>query len=175
MPDLRMRGLPRRTTIALAVMFTGLAIVVAALSSGPVSSEPARKAQERSTIIKPLDPIDRSKDRRGTKAIDPSDPFAASFGTSGRREVTVKVSSDGVVAATLYYRDRKKPQVIAVSTTHSATRTVKGRFPLAAVSIQIPGNLPGQASRATCTIIIDGVEVAHESTSEPWAVNTCVA
>jgi hypothetical protein len=179
MRDLRMRGLSRRTVIALVVMTVGVAVIAVALLGGSGGSNGAKKGQSGRSAIEPVKPIDpNDKDakipRDDDKAIDLDDPFATSFGASGRRKVTVRVSADGYVGVWVYYRDRKKPQQMAVR-THSATRTVKGRFPMAAVAMQIPGNLPGRASRATCTIIIDGVEVATVSTSKPWAIRACLA
>jgi hypothetical protein len=43
---------------------------------------------------------------------------------------------------------------------------------MAAIAIQIPG-IPGSASRATCAIVIDGVEVNKKTTTEPGALVYC--
>lgn len=179
MPDLRMRGLSRRTVIALVVMSAGVAVTAVALMGGSGSSDGADKTPDRSSAIEPVEPIDPNDKDAGEpdgddKEIDFGDPFATSFGASGRRKVTVRVSGDGYVYVWVYYRDRKKPQSMVV-TAHSATRTLKGRFPMAAIAIQIPRNVPGGASRATCTIVIDGLEVASLSASKPGASKTCIA
>jgi hypothetical protein len=177
MPDLRMRGLSRRTVIALVVMIAGVAVIAVALLGGSGSSDGAAKGQSRSSAIEPVEPIDPddkdARDRREEETIDLADPFASSYGASGRRKVTVRVSGDGYVNVAVHYRDRKKPQQMAVS-THSATRTFTSRFPMAAIAIQIPGNLPGGASRATCTIVIDGIEVDTKSTKKPGAITACI-
>lgn len=178
MPDLRMNRLSRRTVIPLVVIITGIAVVVVALFGG--SGSPDTKSTEKSSdsAIKPVEPIDPNDPdatgpREGPTPTNMDDPFfPTAFGASNRRTVTVQVSGDGYVNVGLYYRDRKKPQLMVVQ-SHSATRTFKGRFPMAAIAIQLPGNLPGSASRATCTIVIDGVEVDTETTTKPGELRYC--
>ncbi|MGI9085522.1 MAG: hypothetical protein ACR2FE_09565 [Aeromicrobium sp.] len=189
MRDLRMPVLPRWAVvvlvvvIALIVTFTLNALKESgSLDETAASSDGTTGSPSRDQVIDPLAPIDpddkgsgelgKLKDGR-EKTVDLSDPFATGFGTSGRRKVTVRVSADGVANVGVSYRDGKRTQR-AVIRTYTATRTVKGRFPMAALAIQLPGNLPGSANRATCTIVVDGVEVARKSTTEPGAVTVCV-
>ena len=178
MPDLRMGRLSRRTVIPLVVIITGIAVVAVALFGGSGSPGTSPTAESSGGAIKPVAPIDpddqdATDPREGPTPNNLDDPFfPTAFGASDRRKVTVRVAGDGYVNVGLYYRDRKKPQLMVVS-AHSATRTFKGRFPMAAIAIQLPGNLPGSASRATCTIVIDGVEVDTETTKKPGELVYC--
>ena len=178
MPDLRMSRLSRRTVIPVVVIIVGIAVIAVALIGGSGSPGTGPTVDGSGSAIKPVDPIDPDdKDatgpREGPTPTNLDDPFfPTAFGASDRRKVTVRVSGDGYVNVGLYYRDRKKPQLMVVR-AHSATRTFKGRFPMAAIAMQLPANLPGSASRATCTIVIDGVEVDTGTTNKPGELVYC--
>lgn len=170
--------LTRRTVFAVMVIVAGLAVVAVALLRDSGSSTVTATASGSGEAIKPVKPLDQDykdagKPKENVDVKDVADPFAESYGASGRRKVTVNVFADGYVAIGLYYRDRKKPRVLATRTL-SETRRVTGRFPLTAVVMQIPGSRQGVASRATCTITIDGTEVSRVSTSKPWALESCL-
>ncbi len=170
MPDLRKPGLTRPILIALVLVIAGiLAMTVALLSGSSSPSGDAASSKDKAIgPLAPIDPEDEGKTIDGDE-IAPIDPFAGSFGTSGRRKVTVSVSGNGYVGIKLYYRDRKKPRTLTAS-NFSETRTVEGRFPLAAIVIQVPGTFHGAASRATCRIVVSGTEVSQESATKPWEV-----
>ena len=178
MPDLRLSRLSRRTLIPLVVIIAGIAVIAVALFSG--SGSPGTRSTDESSggAIKPVEPIDPD-DRDATGPRDEPTPlrmddpfFPTAFGARERRTVTVQVSGNGYVNVGLYYRDRKKPQLMVVR-GHSATRTFKSRFPMAAIAIQLPGNLPGGASRGACKIVIDGVDVDTETTTKPGELVYC--
>ena len=177
MPDLRMSRLSMRTVIPFVVIIVGIAVIAVALIGGS-GSPGARSTNESSGAIKPVEPIDPDdRDASGPRdeptPLSMDDPFfPTAFGAKERRTVTVRVSGNGYVNVGLYYRDRKKPQLMVVR-GHSATRTFKSRFPMAAIAIQLPPNLPGGASRGTCTIVIDGVEVDTETTNKPGELVYC--
>jgi hypothetical protein len=176
--------LSRRTIIAVVAIVAGVLVIVMALLGASGSSDETATASSPGDAIKPVEPLnpddkDAGKSKKGgsTDRFDPSafDPFAGSFGASGRRKVTVSVSGNGYVSIAVYYRDRKKPRVLHAP-TFTETRKITGRFPLAAVVIQIPSFLgESAASRATCRIVIDGVEVSQESASGRWDIETCHA
>ena len=175
---MKMPAMSRRTAIAITAMAVGIAVIAVALLSGSGSSDTSSTEESAGSAIKPVDPIDPD-DQDATGPEDEPTPtslgdsfFPTAFGAKERRKVTVSFSGNGYVNVGVYYRDRKKPQLMAVR-SHSATRTFKSRFPMAAIAIQIPGNLPGSASRATCTIVIDGVEVDKKTTTEPGALVYC--
>ena len=174
---MKMPAMSRRTALAATAMVVGVAVIALALLGGSGSSGGDNPASSADTKIDPVEPINpKDNDARNPEDEEPinyADPFAASFGASTLREVTVHVTANGYVNVGVYYRDRHKPRKMAVR-SHSATRTFKGRFPMAAIVLQIPGNLPGGASRATCTLMIDGVEVDSKSTSKPGALKACV-
>ena len=169
--------LSRRTIIAVVAIVAGVVVIAMTLLGGSGSSKETTTASSPGRAIepvKPLDPDDKEAGKPKKDDVDDlTDPFARSFGASGRRQVTVSVSGNGYVYIGVHYRDRKKPRAVAAP-AFTETRNVKGKFPLAAVSIQIPGNGQGVASRATCTIVIDGIEVSRESTSKPWAFKACI-
>jgi hypothetical protein len=171
MPDLRMPDLSGRTLMAIVVVMAGIvAMLVALLSSAssPTSDNP-RQSGKQSAIepVVPIDPEDAGQ-RPDTKEkrIDPKDPFATGFGKSARREVTIRVTGNGTVYVATFYRDKEEPSRRRVSGAYSTTRTFKGKFPMASVVARLPGNIPGAASRATCAITIDGVEVASQTTKD---------
>ena len=174
--------LSRRTLVAVVAIVVGVVVVAMAFLGASGSSDETTASSPGKAIkpIEPLDPDDKDAGKYKKNVddrFDPSafDPFAGSFGASGRRKVTVSVSGNGYVSIAVYYRDRKKPRVMHASTFRE-TRKVKGRFPLAAVVIQIPSYLhTSAAGRATCRIVIDGIEVSQESASGRWDLETCHA
>ena len=162
---------------SVIVMAGVLAMLVALLSgsSAPNSENPAQsKDREAVDPVAPLDPNDlASGERFNDTEPDGPNPFANSYGASGRRKVTVQVSANGYLGIRVYYRDRQKPKTVAVN-KFSQTRTMTGRLPMAVVVMQLPGSFPGSATRATCTITIDGLEVDTQTTKKkPWSIQTC--
>ena len=171
----------RRTAFAATTMVIGLAVIALALvggSNSPGGNTAASSADRKIDPVGPINPDDNDARKLGGEedGIDSITPFADSFGTSGRRKVTVSVSGNGYVSIGLHFRDRKKPRVFAAR-TFTVTRTVKGRFPLAAVVLQLPDkkNITGAATRATCRIVIDGTEVSKESLTQRSKLKACVA
>ncbi|MGH3474520.1 MAG: hypothetical protein ACRDOT_06355 [Aeromicrobium sp.] len=172
--------------MAIVIVGAGVVAMLVALlsSSGSPTSDNPRQSGNRSKAIEPVAPIDpedidqvpAAKD----KPVDPADPFAISFGKSARRDVTVRVTSNGLVNMSESYRNEKKPSKRVVNGSYTETRTFKSRYPMASVILQIPGSpktsvrLPGTASRATCTITIDGVEVAKQTTTKPGGLVFCI-
>jgi hypothetical protein len=176
MPDLR-KSVSRRTLMALVVVMAGIVAMLVALLSGsssPNSDNPAQSNRKAVEPVAPLDPDDvvQNPSQDIGKALDLTDPFATSYGKAGRREVTVRISGNGAVNVGLYYRDKKR-STRQVQGSYSVTRTVEGRYPLAAVVIQLPGKLPGAASRATCTIVIDGIKVTTQTAKQAGALTIC--
>jgi hypothetical protein len=180
MPDLRMPYLSGRTLVATVVVLAGLAVIVVALLSGagPLTTDEPRP-RSTSTVIEPVAPIDpddiqelpKAKDK---ETVDPNGPFAESFGKSIRRTVTITVSGNGAMGVTVTYRDGKKGDQRVVTGEFTTTRTFKGRYPMAAVTVQIPEKATGGATRATCTISINGVEATRQTTTRPDAPTFCV-
>lgn len=179
---MRKPDLSRRTVLATIAVVVGLAAIGGAAfggsgsSSGSGSSRASEPNQGNNHGIEPVAPIDPNEKDAGKpdkeKPMNPSDPFATSFGVKGKHKVTVRVTANGRANIALYYRDRKKPKVIAPG--FEETRTITSRYPVAAVSLQLPGKGPGVATIATCTILVDGIEVSRESTRKPWAVDGCI-
>jgi len=182
MPDRRKPGLTKPTLVALVVVVAGALAMTVALLSGSGSPNGGASGQNgENRAIEPVAPINPSDAEAtqpadvGGKPLDVTNPFAVSFGAAGRRTVTVRVSGDGAVNVGVYYRDKKEPTQRLVTGSFSKTRTFEGRFPMVAVAIQVPGNVPGTATRATCTIEIDGIEVVTKSTKRAGALPTlCV-
>ena len=185
MPDLRMRDVTGWTLLAAVLVTTGIVIIVVSLlssSSSPNSDNPAqRNNQSAVEPVPPINPEDVDPQPAATdKPVNPTDPFAISFGKSARREVTVRVNADGLVNMSESYRDRKKPSQRVVNGSYSNTRTFKSRYPMASIVLQIPGSpktkarLPGAATRATCSITIDGVQVAKQTTTKPGGLTFCI-
>ena len=178
MPDLRMPDLSGRTVMAMVVVMVGIVAMLVALlssSSSPTSDNP-RQSSNRSAVepVAPIDPEDvEQRPATKEKKVDPTDPFAISFGKSARRDVTVRVNSNGLVYMSESYRNDKKGSQRVVNGSYSATHTFKSRYPMASVVLQIPGS-PGTASRATCTITIDGVEVVKQTTTKPGDLTLCI-
>jgi hypothetical protein len=177
---MKMPAMSRRTALAATAIVVGLAVIALALVGGSGSSGGGGVASSKGKAIEPVAPINPddkdSRDPRDDKGdvIDPTDPFSTSFGHKGVRKVNIRIEGNGAVWARLNYRGRQSDQR-TVNGSFSQTRKVKGGSPLASVAIQLPpGELPGAASRATCRIIIDGVEVSEKSTSEPGAVALCL-
>jgi len=177
MPDLRMPDVNRWTILAAVLVVTGIVIIVVSLISGSSTGDNPRLSSKPSAV-EPLEPIDPGdvEQRPDTKdkTIDPTDPFAISFGKAARREVTLRVTGNGSVNVAVSYRDDKQESKRVINGAYSTTRVFKGKFPMGMVAIQIPGKLPGSASRASCTIEIDGVEVSTRSTKEAGALVYCI-
>ena len=185
MPDLRMPDFTRRTLMATVVVMVGIvAILVAALSSSssPNANSPGQRSNQGAVEpVPPINPEDLDPQPAATESpVNPTDPFAVSFGKSARRDVTVKVNANGAVNMSLSYRDKKKPTKRVVNGAFSETRTFKSRYPMASLVLQIPGSpktsvrLPGTATRATCVISIDGVQVAKQTTTKPGGLVFCI-
>ena len=181
MPDLRMRHLSRRTLMATVVVLAGIAVMLVALLSsvGPLNRDEPRPSST-STVIEPVAPIDPDADiqelrkPKEQKTVDPNGPFAESFGKSIRRNVTIHVSGDGSMGVSVAYRDGKEGDKRVVTGEFTTSRTFKGRYPMAAVTVQLPENSFGGATRATCAITIDGVEVTKQTTTRPDAPTYCL-
>ncbi len=173
---MRKSYLSRRTVMAMIATVVGLVAIAVAALGGSSSSGGSEPGQDNNTVIEPVAPIDPSDKEAGKPAketpMDPSDPFAISYGAKGKHKVTVRVTANGYANIALYYRDRKKPKVLAPG--FEETRTIKSRYPVAAVSLQLPGTKPGVATVATCTIVVDGIEVSRESTRKPWVIQACI-
>ena len=181
MPDLRMPDFSGRTLMAMVVVAAGvLAMLVALLSgsSSPNSDNPGQSSNRGGAVepVPPIDPEDLEQvPAKEDDALDPGDPFAISFGKSARREVTIRVTGNGLVNIATSYRDRKKPKPRSINGSFSETRTFKGKYPMASVVVQLPANgIPGAASRATCTITIDGIKVASQTTKKAGYLTICV-
>jgi hypothetical protein len=174
MPDVN-----RWTILAMVLVAAGVVIIVVALLNGSSSStsDDPRLSSKPSGVepVEPINPedVDKRPDTK-VKKVDPTDPFAISFGKSARREVTLRVRGNGSVNVAVSYRDDKQSSKRVINRAYSTTRVFKGRYPMGMVAIQIPGNLPGSASRASCTIEIDGVEVSKRSTTEAGALVYCI-
>ena len=183
MPDLRMPYLSRRTLMASVVVLAGIAAMMVALLGGvgPLNQDEPRP-KSTSTVIEPVAPIDpddiqelpEPKKEDEEEPIDPDGPFAESFGKSARRNVTINVTGNGTMGVTVTYRVGKKDDQRVVTREFTTTRTFKGRYPMAAVLVQIPKPGLGGATRATCAISIDGVEVTRQTTTRPNAPTYCV-
>jgi len=182
MPDPRKSGLSKPTLVALVIVVAGALAITVALLSGSSSPNSGNPGQNRAgRAVEPVDPINPNDTdaQQPTadlpKALDVTDPFAASFGESSRRKVTVRVTGNGAVNVGIYFRDKKQDSQRVVNGSFSQTRTFKGRFPMATIAIQVYGEqLPGSATTATCTIVIDGVEVAKQSTKQAGALSYCI-
>lgn len=172
--------------MATVVVMAGVVAILVALlssSSSPNADNP-RQSSNRDNAVEPVPPINPEDvdpaPAATDKPVNPTDPFAISFGKSARRTVIVRVNANGLVNMSESYRDRKKPKQRVVNGSYSATRTFKSRYPVASVVLQIPGSpktdirLPGTASRATCTITIDGVQVAKQTTTKPGGLTFCI-
>jgi hypothetical protein len=181
MPDLRMRHMSGRTLMATVVVLVGIAAVLVALLSsvGPLNRDEPRP-RSTSTVIEPVAPIDPDDDiqelrkPKDQETVDPNGPFAESFGKSVRRNVTIQVSGDGSMGVSVTYRDGKESDERVVTGEFTTSRTFKGRYPMAAVTVQLPENAPGGATRGTCAIAINGVEVTKQTTTRPDAPTICV-
>jgi hypothetical protein len=173
---MRKSHLSRRTVLAMIATILGLVAISVAAFGGSGSSSGSGPSQSKNRAIEPvapIDPDDKDAGRPGKKSsMDPSDPFATSFGAKAKHKVTVRVAANGAANIAVYYRDRKKPKVLSPGSEE--TRTITARYPLAAVSLQLPGDAPGVATIATCTIVIDDVEVSRVSTRRPWVVKGCI-
>jgi hypothetical protein len=186
MPDLRMPDFTRRTLMATVVVLAGVVAILVALlssSSSPNADNPRQSSNRGSAVepVPPINPEDVDPEPAATASpVNPTDPFAVSFGKSARRDVRVQVNANGAVNMSLSYRDKKKPIRRVVNGSFSETRTFKSRYPMASLVLQIPGSpktsirLPGTATRATCRITIDGIEVAKQTTTKPGGLVFCI-
>ena len=169
--------LSRRTVIAVGAIVAGVVVIAVALLGGSGSSEnPAAASGPGKSIepVEPLDPDDKDAGKPKKNDVDDlTDPFASNFGTRAKHKVTVRATGNGSVNIGVHYRDRKKPKAVYAN-GFQETRTITTRYPLAAITIQIPGTAPGAATIATCTIVIDNVEVSRKTTRKPWAVEGCI-
>jgi hypothetical protein len=174
---MRMPDLPRRTTLATVAIVIGLVVIGVAAFGGSGSSSKSGSGSDTKGAVKPvapIDPDDQDAERpKEEEPVDLTDPFASGYGAKGRHRVKIRVSGNGYVNIAVSWRDRQDPKELAAR-SHSETRTVKGKYPLAFVAMQLPGNLPGGASSATCTIEIDGVQVAKVTTRKKGALKACI-
>ena len=173
---MRTSHLSRRTVLAMIATVLGLVAISVAAFGGSGSSSGSGPGQSNTRAIEPVAPIDPDDKDAGKpdkkSSVDLTDPFATSFGAKAKHKVTVRVTANGAANIAVYYRDRKKPKVLSPGSEE--TRTITARYPLAAVSLQLPGDAPGVATIATCTIVIDDVVVSQESTRKKWAVGGCI-
>ncbi|HSI27149.1 MAG TPA: hypothetical protein VK948_07035 [Aeromicrobium sp.] len=124
----------------------------------------------RTGTIQPIDPGGSKVGKLRTDDGAParSSVFANEYGARGTHEVTVSVSG-GRVGYDAQWRDGKQKARGTTTGTWSRTRTLKGGFPLAQVTIQ------GIASaRASCTITVDGIEKSSEAITKAWGVTWCI-
>lgn len=167
-----------QTIAGFAAILLGLLIVGAALyevfgnrqedsvyQSATIDADTA----SRTGTINPIDPggSKAGKLRTYDEATTSSRVFANEYGDRGTHEVTVSVSG-GRVGYAAQWRDGPKARGTTTG-TWSRTRTVKGGFPLAQVTIQ--GIMSASAS---CTITIDGIEKSSEAITKTWGVTWCV-
>jgi hypothetical protein len=174
---MRMPNLSRRTALATLAIVVGLVVIGVAAFGGSGSSSKGGSASDTKGAVKavpPIDPDDQDAEQpKKAEAVDLTDPFASGYGAKGRHRVKIRVTGNGYVNIAVSWRDRQDRKEFAAR-AHSETRTVRGKFPLAFVAIQLPGNLPGGASSATCTIEIDGVQVAKETSRKKGALKACI-
>ena len=184
MPDLRMPDLRRpdlsRTDLAMIVVVVAgiVAMLVGLLSSSsePNSANPAQNSNRDVEPVAPIDPQDAAAKPGSSGApLNPTDPFAISFGKSDRRKVTFRVTGNGSVNLSVSYRDHQKTASRVVNGSYSKTRTIRGRYPMVSLVIQVPPGIPGAATRATCEITIDGIQVDKKVTTKPGYLMFCIA
>ena len=167
--------------MALVVVLAGIVAMLVALLSGSSDSNSDNPAQSsnRKDIepVAPIDPQDATVKKPSVtdEPLDPRDPFAVSFGKSGLRKVTFRVTGNGAVNFSVSYRDHKGDDKRQITGSYSKTRKVRGRYPLVAVAVQLPPKLPGGASRASCSVTIDGVEIDKKTTTKAGYLLFCVA
>ena len=166
MPDLS-----RRTVVALVADVAGLTFMLLALFGGSGSSN-GSGGNDTNEAIEPVTPLGEDADDTRPKDTDPfkdlSDPFANSFGSFTKHKVTVRVTANGPGRVGVRYR-KGKQQVTAFSGGYTQTRTVRSKYPVVQVAMQI---YP-PAGRGTCTITIDGVKVASQTTAKRFGVVVC--
>ncbi|MFZ0142537.1 MAG: hypothetical protein WAL70_15765 [Aeromicrobium sp.] len=161
-------------------MITGVLAMLVALLSGSSDSNSDNPAQasNRKDIepVAPIDPQDATVQKPSVdEPLDLGDPFAVSFGKSGLRKVNFTITGNGAVNFSVSYRDHKGDDKRQINGSYSKTRKVRGRYPLIALAVQLPPKLPGGATRATCTVTIDGVEVDKKSTTKAGYLLFCIA
>lgn len=180
MPDLRMSYPLRRNLLALVVVLAGIvAIAGALLGTYNSSKSDDPQSTSKNTSIEPVAPIE-SEDvpeipETKPNTVDETGPFADSYGKSSRRKVEIQVTGNGAVNIAVTYRDGKKPDYRVVNGNYTVARTFKGKYPMAAVAAEIPKNAQNAASRATCSITIDGVEVTKQTTTRANTAAFCVS
>lgn len=171
-----------RNVVAIAMIVTGLVATGTAYVGDPGSSgEPrSRASNDRPTVIDPVAPVDReqremSSSEEGSGSTESTqNPFVTSIGGNFEHTVKVRVSTNGGVRISVYYRDGKSTEQLASNTDYSTTRTFKGGYPLSMVVVEIPRKVPGRATRATCSITVDGHKVDSDTTTKPRSGARCV-
>lgn len=171
-----------RNAVAVAVTVIGLvAIGLAFFGSPGLSGEPdTRSFSHKPAAIEPVKPVDTedlgpSSEEADTKpSEDFTNPFSTSIGGNFAHKVAIEVSADGVVQVAVNYRDGKQQEQLAVNSTFSTKRTVRGGYPLSMVTVTIPRKYPGRATRATCTISVDGRKVDSDTIKRVRSVARCV-
>jgi hypothetical protein len=173
MPDLRKGLLSRPTLVAAVLVMVGAVAIVVALLSGSSSSDEANPVPSRTQAIDPVAPLD--PDDVGApdpNAADPlanrKDPFAFSYGSRARHEVTVRVTSDGPARVGINFR-KGRDQLKNFSGSYSVTRTITSRFPVVQVAMQV---VP-PSSAGSCTVTIDGVRVSRNTVNKSFGVTFC--
>jgi hypothetical protein len=126
----------------------------------------------RTGTIKPIDPggspVGKLRTDDGTTGGGTSSVFANEYGDRGTHEVTISVTG-GRVGYAAQWRDGKQKARGTTNGTWTRTRTIKGGFPLAQVTIQ--GIM---SARASCTITVDGIEKSSEAITKTWGVTWCI-
>lgn len=167
-----------QTIAGVVAILLGLVIIGAALyevfGNQPEESVFGAETIEAESDTRPgsIDPLDPGGSKVGTLRNDeepagPGNIFGTQYGDRGEHEVTVTVSG-GRVGYSAQWRDGHRERG-ATTGTWSRTRTLKGGFPLAQVTIQ-----GVMSASATCTITIDGIEKATESITKTWGVTWCI-
>lgn len=88
-------------------------------------------------------------------------------GGSGAHKVKIRIESDGAVR--IGYRFQDGPEGFKnTDKSFSMTETVRGAGPFAQVGVQLQG-----ATRASCTISVDGVEKSTSKTSGNSPIAVC--
>ncbi|MCW2800154.1 MAG: hypothetical protein JWQ70_1626 [Aeromicrobium sp.] len=172
--------LPRKRVdrIALAAVAVGLVILLVAgftIWHGNSSDSSAKSPQD---IFVPYET--NTQDLQGTRPTQgstgtpsttkSSDPFTSDANDHKMHHVVVSVVSDGEIFVGYRYRGGRKATKVTTR-SYSNTATVHGPQPLAQVGAQ----LKGSATYATCTITLDGKQVAKSTTKGAGSVVVCTA
>lgn len=172
-----------RNAVAVGVIVIGLVVAGLAAFGDPRSwrEPPSIVSNDKLGGIDPVEPVDPENpgpsltEDDPESLEDPTNPFVTSIGGNFEHKVTIRVSADGVVQVGVYYRDGKQQEQVGVDSNFSTTRTFTGGYPLSMVMVTIPKKYPGRATRATCTISIDGRKVDKDTTTKPRSLARCVA